>query len=137
MFLAFIFTCLKIRFFLRLFFKFTFLICRSTSQFSTGNWHFYLNLPAKKQKQILSKTKNWNKSSILPRGVSPSPESTSDDKHCNSRPNYIRTGNFFPNLVKSNRNQIVFTTFRLIWNQTDVRLVPNQSKKGKYNLISV
>ena len=25
--------------------------------------------------------------------------------------------------IKSNRNQIVFTTFRLIWNQTDVRLV--------------
>ena len=25
----------------------------------------------------------------------------------------------------------------LIWNQTDVRLVPNQSENGKYNLISV
>jgi len=25
---------------------------------------------------------------------------------------------------------------RLIWNQTDVRLVPNQSENGKYNLIS-
>ena len=33
-------------------------------------------------------------------------------------------------------NQIVFTTFWLIWNWTDVRLVPNQSKNGKYNLIS-
>ena len=42
----------------------------------------------------------------------------------------------FRNLSKSNRNQIVFTIFRLIWNQTDVRLVPNQSKNGKYNLIS-
>ena len=41
------------------------------------------------------------------------------------------------NLVKSNRNQIVFTFFRQIWNQTDVRLVPNQSENGKYNLISV
>ena len=43
----------------------------------------------------------------------------------------------FRNLIKSNRNQIVFTIFRLIWNQTDVRLVPNQSANGKYNLISV
>ena len=34
---------------------------------------------------------------------------------------------YFPNLIKSNRNQIVFTIFWLIWNQTDVRLVPNQS----------
>ena len=40
------------------------------------------------------------------------------------------------NLIKSNRNQIVFTICRLIWNQTGVRLVPNQSKNGKYNLIS-
>ena len=30
------------------------------------------------------------------------------------------------NLIKSNQNQIVFTIFRLIWNQSDVRLVPNQ-----------
>ena len=44
----------------------------------------------------------------------------------------------FRKLIKSNRNQIVFTTFRLIWNQTDtVRLVPKQSESGKYNLISV
>ena len=33
------------------------------------------------------------------------------------------------------QNQIVFTIFQLIWNQTDVRLVPNQSENGKYNLI--
>ena len=32
---------------------------------------------------------------------------------------------------------IVFFIFSLIWNQTDVRLVPNQSENGKYNLISV
>ena len=39
---------------------------------------------------------------------------------------------------KSNRNQIVFTIFQLIWNQTDaIRLVPSQSENGKYNLISV
>ena len=45
---------------------------------------------------------------------------------------------FSQNLVKSNRNQIVFTIFRLIWNQTDsVRLVPNKSENSKYNLISV
>ena len=43
----------------------------------------------------------------------------------------------FPNLIEWNRNQIVFTIFRLTWNQTDVRLVPNQSENGKYNLISV
>ena len=44
----------------------------------------------------------------------------------------------FRNLIKFNRNQIVFTIFRLIWNQTDtVRLVPNQSENSKYNLISV
>ena len=41
------------------------------------------------------------------------------------------------NLIKSTRNQIVFTMYRLIWNQTNVRLNPNQSEKGKYNLISV
>ena len=41
------------------------------------------------------------------------------------------------NLIKSTRNQIVFTIFRLIWMQTDVYLVPYQPKNGKYNLISV
>ena len=30
----------------------------------------------------------------------------------------------FRNVIKSNRNQIVFIIFRLIWNQTDVRLFP-------------
>jgi len=40
------------------------------------------------------------------------------------------------NLIKSTRNQIVFTIFQLIWNQTDVCLDPNQSKIGKYNRIS-
>ena len=33
-------------------------------------------------------------------------------------------------------NQIVFTIFRLIRNQTDVRLIPNQTENGRYNLIS-
>ena len=41
------------------------------------------------------------------------------------------------NLIKSNRNQIVFTIFRLNWNQTDVHSISNQSQNGKYNLISV
>ena len=41
------------------------------------------------------------------------------------------------NLIKSNWNQIVFTIYRLIWKQTDVRSVQNQSKNAKYNLISV
>ena len=49
----------------------------------------------------------------------------------------INTGKSFPNLIKSNRNQIVFTMHRLIWQQTDVRLVPNLLVNGKYNLISV
>ena len=32
------------------------------------------------------------------------------------------------NLIQSNRNQIVFIILWLIWNQSDVRLVKNQSK---------
>ena len=36
-----------------------------------------------------------------------------------------------------NWNQIVFTMYRLLWNQTGVRLYPNQPVNGKYNLISV
>jgi len=48
----------------------------------------------------------------------------------------LHTEKSFRNLVKSTRNQIVFTIFRLIWNQTDVRLVQNQSEDAKYNLIS-
>ena len=44
---------------------------------------------------------------------------------------------FFRNLMKENRNQIPFTILRLIWNQTDVRLVPNQSENGESNLIFV
>ena len=38
---------------------------------------------------------------------------------------FLHTEKSFRNLIKSTRNQIVFTIFRLIWNQTDVRLVPN------------
>ena len=45
--------------------------------------------------------------------------------------------NSFRNLIISNWNQIVHIIFRLIWNQTDVRLVPNQSANDIYNLISV
>ena len=42
----------------------------------------------------------------------------------------------FSNIIKSNRNNhIIFINFRLNWNLTDVRLVPNQSENGKYNLI--
>ena len=43
---------------------------------------------------------------------------------------------FFQILIKSTRNQIVFNIFLLIWIQTEVRLDPNQSENGKYNLIS-
>ena len=49
----------------------------------------------------------------------------------------LHTEKSFRNLIESTRNQIVFTIFLLIWNQTDVRLVPNQSENGKCNLISV
>ena len=35
----------------------------------------------------------------------------------------VHTEKSFRNLIKSTRNQIVFTIFRLIWNQTDVHLV--------------
>ena len=49
----------------------------------------------------------------------------------------LDTENSFRNPIESNRNQIVFTIFQLIWNQTDVCLVPNQSVHSKYNLISV
>ena len=44
--------------------------------------------------------------------------------------------NWFIFLVKLNRNQIVFTIFRLILIQTDVRLDQNQSENVKYNLIT-
>ena len=47
----------------------------------------------------------------------------------------VRTEKSFRNLIYSNRNQIVFTIFRLIWKQMDVSLVSNQSENGKYNLI--
>jgi len=47
------------------------------------------------------------------------------------------TRNSFRNLIKSNQNRIVFTIFRLILNQTDVRLIPNRSENCKYNPISV
>ena len=48
----------------------------------------------------------------------------------------IHTEKSFRNLIESTRNQIVFTILKLIWIQTDVRLDPNQSENGKYNLIS-
>ena len=49
----------------------------------------------------------------------------------------MHTGKSFRNLIKWNRNQIVFIIFRWICNQTDVRLVPNQTENGIYKLISV
>ena len=48
----------------------------------------------------------------------------------------LYTGKSFWNLIKSTRNPIVLTIFLLIWIQTDVRLDPNQSENGKYNLIT-
>ena len=47
----------------------------------------------------------------------------------------IHTEKSFRNITKPNRNQIVFTILRLIWNQTNVRSVSNQSENGKNNLI--
>jgi len=55
----------------------------------------------------------------------------------------INSGFFFwandtqRNLIESNRNQIIFTIFRLILKQTNILLVPNQSENSKYNLILV
>ena len=49
----------------------------------------------------------------------------------------LYTQKYFWNLIKSNQNQILFTIYRLICNQTDVHLVTNQVKHGKCNLISV
>ena len=49
----------------------------------------------------------------------------------------LHTEKSFRNLINSNRNQIVFTIFRLIWNQKDVHLITKQLEKGKYNLITV
>ena len=43
----------------------------------------------------------------------------------------LHTDKYFLNFIKSNRNQIIFTIFRLIGNQTDVRFVQNQSENGK------
>ena len=48
----------------------------------------------------------------------------------------VQTEKYFRNLIKSTRNQIVFTLFQSIWIQTNFRLDPNQSENGKYNLIS-
>ena len=53
------------------------------------------------------------------------------------QPSFIRIEKSFRNQIKSNWNEIVFTMHRLIWNQTDVCLVPNQLENGQYNLISV
>ena len=44
--------------------------------------------------------------------------------------------NHFEILFNQTKIRFLFTIFWLIWNQTDVRLVPNQPENGKYNLIS-
>ena len=56
---------------------------------------------------------------------------------CFQRRRSIHTEKSFQNLIKLNWNQIVFTIFRLIWNQMNDRLVPNHSENGSYNLILV
>ena len=40
------------------------------------------------------------------------------------------------NLNKSNRNQIIFTIFRMILSRTEFHLVPHQSENSEYNQIS-
>ena len=49
----------------------------------------------------------------------------------------LHTDKYFRNLIKSTRNNFVFTMQQLIWFQTVVRFDPNQSENAKYNLISV
>ena len=58
-------------------------------------------------------------------------------RSCGPHSTHAQTEKYFRNLIKSNQNQIVFTIFRLIWNQTDFRLVPNQSENSKYSRISL
>ena len=52
---------------------------------------------------------------------------------------WVHTEKYFRNLIKSNRNQIVFTIYRLIWNSKRKRpcAAPNQSENVKYNLILI
>ena len=47
----------------------------------------------------------------------------------------IGTEKSFRNLVDPNRKSDYIYHFRLIWNQTEFCLVPNQSENNKYNLI--
>ena len=44
---------------------------------------------------------------------------------------YMHTEKYFPNLIKSNRNQILFTIFRVIWNskQTSVCCSKSMGKR--------
>ena len=62
-----------------------------------------------------------------------------DSNHCFRYGSYsdIHTEKYFRNLFKSTRNQILFTIYQLIWNQTYVRLDQNQSENGYYNMISI
>ena len=54
-----------------------------------------------------------------------------------AQPCLLHTEKSCRNLIKSNRNQLEFTILQLIWNQTDVGLVPNQKENDKYYLNSV
>ena len=47
----------------------------------------------------------------------------------------LHTEKTFRNCIESNRNFIVFTIFRLIWNQTEFSLVPIQSENGNMGLV--
>ena len=50
---------------------------------------------------------------------------------------YMHTHRSVPNHVESNRNQVVFTMHRLIWNQTELPLVTNQFIWNRMELRSV
>ena len=88
---------------------------------------------------------NW--APITPRGASNSEVLGKKSKKCPGQkpltklPSELQIHSrrtfFFRNLIKSTRNQIVFTILRSLWIQTNaVRLHPNRSENGKYNLIS-
>ena len=77
--------------------------------------------------------------------LNPSLPYSRDDRGVSGRPSMARdvSGSthrkIFQNLIlkQTEINQIIFSIFWFIWNQMDVRVVPNQSENGKYNLISV
>ena len=52
-------------------------------------------------------------------------------------PEFLQIAKYFRNHIKSNQNQIVYTIFQFIKNQTNIRFVQNRSENGKHSLISI